>query len=520
MGNNNIEPLENNSRFDNDNLSGINQNNINNSNFSKISQNPKNIINFLIKAEGNILLSNLNKSISISFNNLNILINNQIKNNLLENQLKYIQLIDDHIDIKTKGNLNYPYNRAEYNYKKIINEMSKNDQNNKITYQKPNNNYNNYIVFRKNFKENEKSEKPENAFIDFNKKEQLKYSNFSTTIGSKSDNNNGNKPVKQIKVFKIGKSEDFIIQPNNNSDNNNLNNQEKIFYNNSERIFGRAESPSSLQTFSTSSTTNNNNNEQNAYKNPLPSDRVFKINNNNVIIKTRKDSNNINTERISSPQNFNYKRLLSPSDNKIMIQPRNKSPKNNERNKNKLIEKKNINNNINNINKNINNVKITNTFNIEKETKNKNNININLSPKDKKIKKINVKIYPNITRRAVSPIQTKINADNSFELPGNNFEISPFSDDENNSYKYNKKNLSNLNIKPKYKITKDKNSQNNSYIQGMKNKKKNIIQMSPYKQKNNKIIAPNKNGKCITIENNSYKKKELFQIISKNPLHL
>ena len=82
MGNDNINPLESRSQFDNNNPS-INTNKYtdisNNSNISKVLNNPKNIMDFLIKAEGNIFLSNLNKSIAISFNNLNVIKNSPKK---------------------------------------------------------------------------------------------------------------------------------------------------------------------------------------------------------------------------------------------------------------------------------------------------------------------------------------------------------------------------------------------------------------------------------------------------------
>ena len=529
MGNNNIYPQESQSQFDNNSLS-INTNKYtdisNNSNISKVLNNQKNIMDFLIKAEGNIFLSNLNKSIAISFNNLNIIKNSPKKKNLIENQLKYINIIDDHIDKNKKTSLNFPYNGTEFMYNTIINNMlkEKNLQKNRIINPNQVNKYNNnYAILPiKDIKENTKP-----AYsIDSGKKEKFNISNFRTTIVGKSDNNNRNNPSKQLKVFKIGKSEDFIIQPNNND--NNLDNQEKIYYSDSQRQYKRSESPSSTQTQTYRDS--NNNNEIIDYKNPLPSDRIIKLNNNNIIINTRKDKCSSNTGRICSPQYMHLKRPLSPFDNEQMMkEKRNNSPKNNERNKNKLIGKKdeqsiinNMNNDIvNNINKNINNVKVKNTKVIQNDIKNKNNININSSPKGNKIKKINVKMYPSITRRAFSPIpiKAKINIENNSLLPTNNFEINPFSDDESNLNKHkNNVNMSDLSIRPKHKVKKDINSSNNSYIKEIKNKKKNILQMSPYKQNNVKITYPNKKEKNIKIENNSgYSKKRIISnIINKS----
>ena len=532
MGNNNINPLENQSQFNNNSLS-INTNTYteisNNSNISKVLHNPKNIMDFLIKAEGNIFLSNLNKSIAISFNNLNIIKNSPKKKNLIENQLKYINIIDDHIDKNKKGSLDFPYNGAEFMYNTIINNMlkEKNLQKNRIMYPNQVNKNNNYTILPvKDIKENTKPE----YSIDSDKKKKLNISNFRTTIVGKAGDNNRNNPSKQLKVFKIGKSEDFIIQPNNND--NNFDNQEKIYYSDSRRQYKRSESPSSTQTQTYRES--NNNNEIIDYKNPLPSDRIIKLNNNNIIINTRKDKCSSKTERIYSPQNMNLKRPLSPFDNEQMMkEQRNKSPKNNERNKNKLIGKKdeqrninNMNNDIaNNINKNINNVKVKNTKVIQNDIRNKNNININSSPKGNKIKKINVKMYPGITRRALSPIPIKAkinfyNIENNSSMTTNNFEINPFSDDESNINKHkNNVNQSDLSIRPKYKIKKDINSSNNSYIKEIKNKKKNILQMSPCKQNNVKITYPNKKEKNITTDNNSgYSKKRIISnYINKSP---
>ena len=523
MGNENFKPTEKVKPFYfNDNNINDNKNYLYNSNISQNLKNPKNIMNFLIRAEANILLSNLNKTTSLTFNNLNLLHDKKIKNNLIENQIKYIQITDDFIDKKTKGKLNFSYNGTEYSYIQTINGMfqtQKNIQNNLI-YHSPNNNLKkNFIITRKNtnFNTNNKINSNinrQNQAInkDYNKKEELNLSSFSITIGGnkKSDNNSNNssknsnicnndfanKLIKPVKTFKIGKKEDFII-PSNNRGSGSLNSQEIIYFSDSRR----RESPNSIATFNTGST---NNYENSTYKSTLPSDRVIKINNNDVIIRNRKD----NGGKICSPKNINYKNSLFPIDNNSS---REKSPKNNERNKNKLLYKKEANENFNNFS----NIIIAKA--IEDDIKNKKIQNFN--PNTKKIKKINLKNCKDIlVKRALSPDINKLNVDKTF-IMSRNLKEKPFSDDEeNNTFQNSKLNHSNLDIIPKFKIKKDLklNNNDNPYIKKIKIKKKNIIGINPYSINNKKLIIQNKNDKCKTVENESYSKKRVFSNIHKS----
>ena len=73
-------------------------------------------MNFIAQTEI-ILLKNMNDSLNIVFNHLNILIENDFNNPFLENQIKYYQLVDDSIDKKILGKLNYQ--NQEYNQKQI-----------------------------------------------------------------------------------------------------------------------------------------------------------------------------------------------------------------------------------------------------------------------------------------------------------------------------------------------------------------------------------------------------------------
>ena len=231
MGNENINPTEKIKPFyfNDDNLDN-NKNYLYNSNISQTLKNPKNIMNFLIRAEGYILLSNLNKTTALTFNNLNLLQDKKIKNNLIKNQIKYAQITDDFIDRKTKGKMNFPYNGTEYSYIKIIKDMlykPKNIQNNRI-YHSPNNNLKNYMISIKNtnINPNDKSKINKNINIpkqyimnnDYNKKEELNLTFFGIIIGgnNKSDmnsnstsmissiynNDSRNKLVKPVKTFK------------------------------------------------------------------------------------------------------------------------------------------------------------------------------------------------------------------------------------------------------------------------------------------------------------------------------
>ena len=425
MGNENNIPTENRNQSPKDKL-------LFKMNISKPWINPKNIMNFVAQAEENILLSNLNKSTTLSFYNMSVLPNNIMNEKLIENHIKYIQITDDFIDFKVKGDMNFPYNGDENKYIKILNNIFRNTRNisnnNKIIPNNnniiPNNNniriisndnriftnnnriysQNNSIVSNYNRiipKDNEIISKNNNIFSNNNnniipnnriksqnnsifynnniiipnnnriiqnqnnsnknnnprrdspvdsqrkekEKENLNVYNYSTTIGgnnsplnsntnnntNKNNNNqNLNKPIKQVKAFKIGKKEDFILPSynnNNNNNNNQLNNQEKKIFNESPIKFSRPESHNSVQTLASSDAINNF--EASSGNSSLPYDNVSKINyNNNYIIEDKKNNIIYNNGRISPRQNIDSKKEYSPRDNKISLSPKDKSPKN------------------------------------------------------------------------------------------------------------------------------------------------------------------------------------------------
>ena len=183
MGNNNIIQTEKDSQFDNNKYSNNQNKNINNLKFSHTFQNPKNIMNFLIKAEENILLSNLSQATSLTFNNLWLLQNDKIKHNLIKDQIKYIQLTDEFINKKTKGKMNFSYRGKENYYMKIVNDLLQNPNNNsnKRIY-KNNNNTNNYMPNR-NYNMNN------NNRMDINSNNSNNNNNNSFIITRKINNN-------------------------------------------------------------------------------------------------------------------------------------------------------------------------------------------------------------------------------------------------------------------------------------------------------------------------------------------
>ena len=476
MNNDNIIQTEkqnesqiNNKKYNNQKL------NLNHSNITRILQNQRNFINFLFQAEENILLSNFNKSTSLTINNINILFNKNIENKLINDQIKYIQIADDFIDKKINGKMNIDYGR-NYQFVKILNNMNENIKNDRI------NNYNkNFINNRKYNNENSRSDSP----ADSKKRVQLNSSSFSTSIGGKNSNINSsrnnsnefnNKQVNQLKTFKIGKKEDFTITVNNS-----IQNDETIIYNTSQSKFSRAESPTSIRTFNTGSTKMFENSNG---KDRLSNNKYIQINN-NVIFKNIKGRN-------SPQQKINYNILLSP----------NESPRNNHRNRNKKIYQKEDDKNIKNTNNNIIYSKIE---------------------LNKKIKKIKLKFEKDgINQRSKSPIQVEYNIDNKFKMPVN-VDSLPLSDDENKSFKHNKINYSNLDMNPKSIIKNDfKNNEdinNRTYINQMKNKKKNIIKLNPLNIIENNLLNVNNsnNNRCITTENENYNNKKEKQNIRKSP---
>jgi len=506
-----------------------NRKNFNKSNISKTLKNPNNIFHFLFKIEENIILSNLNKSTAVSFNNINLINNSRLNKNLIRNQMKYIQMTDDFIDNKIESSMDYPYNESEYQYMKIINNMQgvqKNaSYNQKIPHQVDNYNfvYNKAIT---NSNRTNNNNLRQNSPRNLQNQEKLDLSSFSTTIGGNiphsysnsnkiniNSNNNNNygminvenesRGPKQLKTFKIGKKEDFIISPNNNTDINSTENKnkEKIILDN----IKRAESPTSIRTFNTGSSISFS-----TGTNSLPSNNVAVEYNN----KIKKNSN----IKKSPPKNINK----SPTFSKIMVE-NSKTPQNNSRKrKDKLVINKDENKNkINNNNNNI--IKNTRTNMAINNPNNKLNIFTNITPRNKVVKKIKINMdEAHIKERAKSPIQINYHhKDNkSFISPIKNKEFSNLSEDERDqSFKHNKINYSNIDMSKSRNKNEYINANNiNSYITQMLKKKKKIIKLNPYNNNNNSDININiNNNRCITNENKKDISREHPNQIRKSP---
>ena len=160
-------------------------------------------MNFIAQAENIILLKNLNDSLNIGVNHLNILIENDFNNPFLENELKYIQTVDDSIDKKILGKLNYQNKEYDQKQMEII-------TNNLIEI---NNNYINNMnignissIHKRRGKHLSREESPTS------RDDELDLTSFSTTIGGKISpsasnyqNNSKNQNSKQIKTFKLRK---------------------------------------------------------------------------------------------------------------------------------------------------------------------------------------------------------------------------------------------------------------------------------------------------------------------------
>ena len=195
----------------------------NSSKLSRILSKSKNIINFIAQSENRILLKNMNDSLSIGLNHLNILIENDFNYPFIENQLKYLQIVDDSIDKKILGNLNYQ--SKEYNQKQI--EIL---TNNLIDIN--NNNGNNInignisSIQKRNGKYGSREDSPAS------KDDELDLTSFSTTIGGKVSsvsnyNNSKYQNSKQLRTFKIRKKDGFFLDGNYNNVNNNKNSSSK-----------------------------------------------------------------------------------------------------------------------------------------------------------------------------------------------------------------------------------------------------------------------------------------------------
>ena len=264
---------------------------INHSKITNNLKNQKNIMNFLIKVENGILLPNLNISNSPTLNNICIP-NNALKNN----EIKYFQTINDYIDIKLDKDKKYYFNydNTESKYIKIINDISNNKKNNIY-------NINNNQIFNKNIsKENSLNNQNNNNLSTF---ESTNRNNYENNFDDESSIINT--AFNSLKIFKIG----------NNNKKEDINNN---------RIY----SPNSIKTYNTNYRISNNFDNYSEYNN-----NSFMTNNNRIIYNNRM----LITSPGSPQGNKTNKRFIKeeakypdiPKDKSI----KNKSPKNNLRNK-------------------------------------------------------------------------------------------------------------------------------------------------------------------------------------------
>ena len=418
------------------------------SKINKILSKPKNIMTFISQTENLILLKNLNDSTNIGLNHLNILIENTFNNPFLEDQIKYLQIIDDLIDKKIKLN----YQNRECNQKQMENLINNlieiNDNSNNINIG------NISSIHKKNGKFLSREESPISQRDD-----ELDLTSFSTTIGGKisptSSNYNKNQNSKQIKTFKIKKKNGLIIDGNYNSTNNNINNYKNIS--------SRQDSPTSLNSIISSNNISNvlssinatnfhsknssntslkeknsknknkNNDRNNSYNNNIINNTMIKENNsnsNNYYINNNKTKifNNNNAIKINKIANKNNKIISKKVVKKTLITPqkKNSGPQDNT----KQPRKSNINNDINK-------TTINNTSNIHKN------------------------ILSNIDNNNTSYMQnnlSNIENNNDLSIQNNLNNISNLSN--NNNYINNKKGENNKKIKigfaiPKLNITDD-----------------------------------------------------------------
>ena len=279
------------------------------SKISKILSRPKNIMNFISQTENIILLKNMNDSLNIGFNNLNILLDNEFNNPFIENHLKYYQIIDDSIDKKILGKLNYL--SKEYNQKQIefltnnLIEISNNTNLNNINIG------NISSIHKRNREESPNSQR----------EEELDLTSFSATIGGKISsagsnynyNNSRNQNSKQIKTFKIRKKDGFVIDGNANNINNN-----NIF--NNKNNSSRRDQPTSIPSINSSNIISNvlssinatNFHSKNSSNTSLKDKNITIINNRNNSNNSRKTSNNMrNNSNIISPLTFIIKKNLN-----------------------------------------------------------------------------------------------------------------------------------------------------------------------------------------------------------------
>ena len=491
------------------------------SKLSKTLSNSKIILNFITKTENMIFLKNMNDSLNIGLNQLNLIIDNDINNPFLENNLKHIQIVDDSIDKKILGKLNYQ--SKEYNQKQMDTLIKNligihNNIGNNVNVDNISRIYN-----KKNYKDCSREESQNSR-----KDEDLDLTSFSTTVGGKissaASNYNKNQASKQIKTFKLKKKDDFIIEGNSNNN---------IF--NYQNGSSRQDSPNSTNSFNTisnvlssinvthchsknSSNTslkekklsdNNNRNNSNNNRNNLNNNRNNSndknINNNrNIIIKEHSPNNkikinnftkNINNKAISKKivkKKLLPKKVLSgPQDNK-------KSP----RRKNITID--------------INTTDINNISNLEYNSFLDNNIYINntISGIDDHnikrgipIKNFNLEIN-NKPKSPTSILNNKILNDNLRESEQSQIifnNVRPLTQRHNYSYSNNNSSMINnlSSINKNYKINNTNIIKEDKFFKYLEeNSNSSILKTEPNLEYNSKIkISENKNKKSNKNKN-------------------
>ena len=300
------------------------------SKFSKIISKPKNILDFISQTENSILLKNMNDSQNIGLINLNILIENNFNNPFLENQIKYFQIVEDSMDKKILGKLNYQ--SKEFNQNQIE-QLTNNLIEINNDYNNNNLNIDNISsIHKRKGKYGSREESPTS------RDEELDLTSFSTTIGGKispsasnynnnnSKNHNNNYNNKQIKTFKLMKKDGYILPGNDNNSNFNYKNSSS-----------RHDSPYSINSSNTISNVLSSINGTNM-NSKISSNNSFKEKNNNRNNKNYENRNNCSNNSNSDGNSKRNIIIEDNSNNKIF------NGKTYNRNNNNNIVESNINN--------------------------------------------------------------------------------------------------------------------------------------------------------------------------------
>ena len=530
------------------------------SKWSRIVSKPKNIMNFIAQTENIILLKNMNDSLSIGLNHLNILIENDLNNPFLENQIKYLQIVDDSIDKKILAKLNYQ--SKEYNQKQM--DIFTNN-----LIEINNNNFGNNInignissIHKRNTKYGSREDSPTS------REDELDLTSFSTTIGGKVSsvsncNNSKNQNSKQLRTFKIRKKDGFYLEGNcNNNVNNNHNNKNSssrqdspnsthsinstdnisniLSSINGTNIHSKNSSNTSIKekilniNNSKNNNTNNSNNNKNIiiieddsnypYIHKKKNTNIISINNINQVKNVNKtnktDNNNIDNNNIILNNKIILKKvfkkkLISQQKQFSVTQDNVITPRKTNTNINLLKTDNNNSNNQNNFNtiENNNYIKDTSCKNNNKKIKHGFIIpNVNFE-KDNNRKKspnfiLNNKILNNNTEEQESENSQVIFNNIRIMTQGNNYSYSNNNSsmiNNNSSITQNKK-VNNTNIINEDKIIKYLNDISSSNIKTEPSKDNNSSFQGVIKK--TKIIKNDKNKNTIKNENNSINKVE------------